>query len=310
MDDYLPIESWTSVSGGKSSAYMALNFPTDRYIFSCVLTSDPECVIRDKSLRRYCKSKLPWFDWDNGGSREVDLTLSNLRRLEQMLGKEIEWVSALFTFDEVIAGTVNPAEAKTHGARATPNSPMLPNSRMRFCTTTMKVLPVTWHVLLNSQYDYRERPVLMNIGYRWDEARRVEDWKCQRVKLPLRCDIEGRFRGKHRHTEVDYRIVEFPMYNNRVDQLDVARFWADQGWTWPRVSNCDGCFFHQAHEQLLQAQRYPERMAWWEKQEEKIGATFGNAPRREILKKAEEDSKATQLTLGLDSQDFMCLCSD
>lgn len=150
----------------------------------------------------------------------------------------------------------------------------------------------------------------MHLGYRWDEARRVRDWRCQKTKLPLRCDIQGRFAGKHRHSELDYRIVEFPMYSHQVDKLEVAKFWVDKGWVWPRVSNCDGCFFHSGSEQLFQTERYPERMEWWQEQEEKVGATFDKVSRQEIIKNARESAKTTQLDLGLDNQDFMCLCSD
>jgi hypothetical protein len=96
-----------SVSGGKTSAYMALHHPADLNIFAAVLTDDPACVIRDRSLRTYAQDKLPLFDWDRGGCRELDLTLHNLRLLEQEIGQEIRWVAAPFTFWAAIGDLVN-----------------------------------------------------------------------------------------------------------------------------------------------------------------------------------------------------------
>lgn len=34
----LNLQTITSISGGKPSAYMALHYPTDLYVFACVLT--------------------------------------------------------------------------------------------------------------------------------------------------------------------------------------------------------------------------------------------------------------------------------
>jgi len=41
------MQSITSISGGKSSAWMALSYPTDLYIFACVLIEDAACAPKD-----------------------------------------------------------------------------------------------------------------------------------------------------------------------------------------------------------------------------------------------------------------------
>jgi hypothetical protein len=70
----------TSVSGGKTSAMMALEFPTDHYIFAVVLTDHQPSAPKDKGLLREVQKRIPWFV----ASHEADLTLLNMLRLEQV----------------------------------------------------------------------------------------------------------------------------------------------------------------------------------------------------------------------------------
>ena len=42
--------SVSSVSGGKTSAYMALHYPTDKYVFAVVKTLDKNAIPKDKGL--------------------------------------------------------------------------------------------------------------------------------------------------------------------------------------------------------------------------------------------------------------------
>jgi hypothetical protein len=289
----------TSISGGKTSAYMAIYHPTDRNIFAAVLSRDPACVIADQSLRRYCEDKLPWFDWDTGGSRELDLTLSNLRELEQELGTEIEWVSSPFTFEDVIMGTIDPGIARAY-ARSVSASAMLPNKAMRFCTQALKLYPMAWHTWLSADGD----PCLMHIGFRSDEPQRVEKWGCDGIKLPTTCDLDGQFKGKHRWENVDYRMVRFPLYEDGVTNTEVRGYWSRRGWSFPTVSNCDGCFFHKSSEHRHQAKFYPERMQWWSDMEKTVGATFASRSVDEIL----HDSQLSLFEDGLDQ--FACNCTD
>lgn len=92
------MQTVTSLSGGKTSSMMALQFPTDHYIFAVVLTDQPEAAPKDSGLLRECQSRIPHFR----ASRELDLTLSNILDLEQLIGKPIDWVAAPFTFDELV----------------------------------------------------------------------------------------------------------------------------------------------------------------------------------------------------------------
>jgi len=285
----------TSLSGGKSSAYMALHYPTDVYLFAPVLTNDPACIIQDRSLRQYCQAKVPSFNWDDGGCRELDQTLFNLRKLEQELGQEIAWVAAPFTYDQLIAGDIETAIARAFG-RSSTKSAMLPNSRLRFCTESLKVYPIAWWLYLNGN----DAPWVVHIGFRADEPRRVQTWKCDRTDMTLHCDIEGRRKWQHRHTLLDYRLATFPMFQDGIDHLDVIKFWKDKGWEFPAVSNCDFCFFHRKPEMLEQHEQHGDRAKWWMEMEETAGATFGDDPLAEIIYgKAKGETEL-----------LSCLCTD
>jgi mRNA-degrading endonuclease toxin of MazEF toxin-antitoxin module len=48
----------TSISGGKASSMMAVEFPTDHYVFSVVLTDQIEAVPKDKGLLREIRREL------------------------------------------------------------------------------------------------------------------------------------------------------------------------------------------------------------------------------------------------------------
>lgn len=111
------------MSGGKTSAMMAVEYPTDHYVFAVVLTDQKEAAPKDIGLLRECQSRIPYFK----ASRELDQTLINILKLEQLIGQKIDWVAAPFTFDELIL-------QKTDYPGFRSKSPMLPNHRKRFCT--------------------------------------------------------------------------------------------------------------------------------------------------------------------------------
>lgn len=82
---------------------MAVEFPTDHYVFSVVLTDQVEIAPTDKGVLREIQDRIPGFK----ASRELDQTLLNVLKLEQLIGKKIDWVAAPFTFDELIHQTTN-----------------------------------------------------------------------------------------------------------------------------------------------------------------------------------------------------------
>ena len=47
-----------SLSGGKTSSYMAVHFPADIELFSLVRTSDLSCKFKDDSIRKIVEDKI------------------------------------------------------------------------------------------------------------------------------------------------------------------------------------------------------------------------------------------------------------
>lgn len=47
-----------TVSGGKTSAYIAANYDADYNVFSIVRTSDKNCILPDKKLRQIVSDKI------------------------------------------------------------------------------------------------------------------------------------------------------------------------------------------------------------------------------------------------------------
>jgi hypothetical protein len=95
----LPIPTVSSVSGGKSSAYMAIHNPTDHYVFALVLSSDEKLAPKNKARANKVRDRIPNFI----ASLEVDETLEAMFWLEVKIGKTFHWVAASYTFEEMMA---------------------------------------------------------------------------------------------------------------------------------------------------------------------------------------------------------------
>ena len=278
--------STTSVSGGKTSAYMALHYPTDSYIFACVRSNHPELAPTDKSLIAYCQSKLPGFI----GTYEAPETLQALRHLEQMLGQEITWISADYSLEDYVFGVTD-----LPGYRS--KKPRLYDKRTRFCTIQQKIMPIAQWCYMHGAGE----PVLQNIGFRWDEPERVEKWKCEndKTRLPVACGLTSE--NKWKYEEIGWRISDFPLYRDRVKSRHIREFWWDKPINFPEISNCVMCPFHLDSELRAQSLRYPLHLRVAMEQEAIVGHTFGDRPLAERI----EEPRINQLGL-----DFSCVCSD
>lgn len=268
-----------SISGGKTSCYMALKFEADVNIFSCVLTKDPSCRIKDKGLLRDIQNKLPQFE----GSRELDQTLINMLKLEQMLGREIKWLTSEYTYDEMLS-----------------KNKFLPNKFNRSCTFELKLFPILSYTWINYGL------VIMNIGFRLDEINRAERMmsdcdKAYKTKIPVSCSIKSKRKS---HKNIEWRLPYFPLIENGVNHFDVIKYWDDKGWKFPSISNCDFCFFHTKKQLSEQRDLFPERYSWWENKEKQFNHTFGTKPINEI-------TRYSQPSLFDFKDDFIvCSCTD
>lgn len=257
------MQSVTSVSGGKTSAYMALHYPTDHYVFACVLTNHKGSISKDKALIQECQNRIPHFV----ASHENDQTLRVVLDLEQELGKQIKWVASEFALEDFVQGVTD-----LPGYRS--GKPRLFNSLTRFCTVQQKIMPIAAYC---HNFIDAVDPVLMNLGFRYDEPKRVENWNCKndRYRMALSCPLAG---GNWKYKEFEWRISDFPLYRDRIMNADVKSFWQKKGWNFPEVSNCRFCPFHSDFQLQLQAQQFPDNLDWWMQLEAQTGHTFGKRP--------------------------------
>ena len=141
-----------SVSGGKTSAYIAANYTADYNVFALVRTTDKKCLFPDAGIRKIVSDKL---GTDFIGTLEQDEIIYTILDLEQYIGQKIDWVTGK-PFDEII---IRPGGKK-----------FLPNKLMRFCTIEMKLEPIKkwWRENIN-------QPTEQRIGFRANEIRRANN---------------------------------------------------------------------------------------------------------------------------------------
>jgi hypothetical protein len=225
-----------SISGGKTSSYMSAHYPADCDIFALVRVEDPRCSPKDKKIIQLVSDKIKT---DFIATVESDLTLKAVLDLEQLIGREVTWVTG-DTFEQVI---------KKKGG-------ILPNMMLRFCTQEMKMRPI---------FDYCQSnfgKVKMNIGFRWDEMERANNqnthFKTIVGKLPS---------GRNRWGEVEWRECAYPMIEDKVIHPQVIKWVQTTNLVFPPDSNCVGCF-HKPMQQLRKNfEDEPDKMNWFMEQE-------------------------------------------
>ena len=113
-----------SLSGGKTSSYIAANYPADYNVFSLVRTDDKKCMFPDAKLRQEVSDRL---GVEFIGTLEEDTIIYTMLDLEQYIGSKIDWVTGK-TFDDIILRKNGKVQ--------------LPNPMRRFCTVEMKIEPI------------------------------------------------------------------------------------------------------------------------------------------------------------------------
>lgn len=229
-----------SLSGGKTSSYMAVHYPADYEIFSLVTIEDKSCSPKDKGLIKKVSDKIgkEFF-----ATAESDLTLKVMLDLEQLIGREIIWVSGL-SFEKV--------NKKFTGGKG------LPNQQWRFCTTEMKMRPIFdwWFKNINEK-------VKMGVGFRYDEIERSN-----RFTTKFK-GIVGKRNTRNKWEEIEWREGFFPLIDNKITHYNVKKWAGSTNLIFPNDSNCVGCF-HKPLQQLRKNwDEETEKMEWFAKQETK-----------------------------------------
>ena len=224
-----------SLSGGKTSSYMAVHYPADYNIFSLVRINAEYCKPKDQSLVKYVSDKI---GMDFIATAESDFTLYAVRDLEQLIGKEIIWVTGL-SFEELN----NKKKA-------------LPNRDWRFCTTEMKMRPIFdwWFKNINQK-------VKMGIGFRYDEKERAD-----RISTSFK-GITGKRGNLNKWETIEWRQGYFPLIDDKVTHYRVYQWAKSSGLIFPPDSNCVGCFWKPVQQLRKNWEDEPQKMRWFSEQE-------------------------------------------
>jgi hypothetical protein len=234
------LKTVNSISGGKTSAYMCVNYPADYELFALVLIEDKNCKPKDDALIKFVSNKI---GKDFIATAESDLTLKVIVDLEQKIGKEIIWVTGN-TFEVV--------NRKATGGKG------LPNMQWRFCTTEMKMRPIWdwWFKNLNEK-------VKMGIGFRYDEMERADRLTTYFKGIV----VKSKTGNRNKWEKLEWREGYFPLIENKITHYHVKQWAKTSGIIFPNDSNCVGCF-HKSIQQLRKNfEDEPNKMQWFSDQE-------------------------------------------
>lgn len=245
-----------SISGGKTSAYIAKHYPADIDIFSLVRVEDKDNLWmkgKDEKTRQLVSDKL---GQEFLGTVEMDEIIYTILDLEQFTGREITWVTGQ-TFESVI---------KSRGD-------YLPNQMARFCTTYMKIYPI-----FNWLKENTELPVEMRIGFRPNEKSRA-DTVLERASedgFEYMDDVIGKSKNgkRNRWGKVKYRKTTFPLIEDNIQKDVIYNYWNDKDIRFAYRNNCVGCVNRQPLFLSHMQGKDPESFNWFIKQEERTGNQF------------------------------------
>lgn len=244
-----------SLSGGKTSSYIAANYPADIDVFAlCCIDSHNAGAKLDKKLvqmandrlQKYCSHQKEFV-----ATSEDPIILKTIFDLEQYTGREIIWLRGLGWEDMIEARQA------------------IPNMAKRFCTTVMKIAPI--FEFLHMRHSL---PVQMRIGYRWDEMERAERFT-DTIKYSTHCQYRPKSNTWiHRWSDLAWRVGEFPLVNDKIIHYHVKEYWDGKGIQFPEDSNCLNCFWKQPQQLRKNFDTNPQIMYWAAIMEEMKGHTF------------------------------------
>ena len=252
-----------SLSGGKTSSYIAANYPADYNVFSLIRTNDIASKFKDEKIRKLVEDRL---QASFISTAEDDTIIYTMLDLEQYIGKEITWVTGP-TFEDVI---------KNHGG-------YLPNKVARYCTTDMKTMPIAkW------RYDNIDDDVEMRFGFRANEqsrAKTMNDKLNERGMTEVKIVIGRTKTGtRNRWGVIDYCKPTFPLIEDGIFKDNVEEFWRDKPVRFAYMNNCIGCWWRGPMLLKHMADKHPEKMDWFARQEEGNKGNFkSDVSYREII---------------------------
>jgi hypothetical protein len=243
-----------SISGGKTSSYLAKHYPADFNIFSLVRIDDKDNLWmkgKDEKTRQIVSDKL---GKEFIGTAEMDDIIYTILDLEQFIGSEITWVTGN-TFEEIIK--------KNYG--------FLPNKMSRYCTVEMKLKPI-----FNWLQQNTELPVEMRIGFRPNETSRAETVlkRADENGIEFFNTVIGKRKTQNKWGLVPYRKVTFPLIENNIQKDTIYNYWNDKNVRFAYRNNCVGCVNRQPLMISHMASKDLDKVKWFEKQEINTGNRF------------------------------------
>jgi len=246
-----------SLSGGKTSSYIAANYPADYNVFSLVRTDDKNCMFPDAKIRQIVSDRI---GKEFIGTLEEDMIIYTMLDLEQYIGSKIDWVSGK-TFDNTIIKTKK-------------GTKYLPNKMARYCTTELKTIPI-----LHWMYEEVKEPVIMRFGYRANETRRA-------IKMMDKTDDDGFTSVKTTFTKLKdgrnswgvykYCKPEFPLINDNIYKDTIEEFWKDKNVRFAYMNNCVGCMHRNPLLLRKMFDKEPNKMNWFVETEKKAIKSYKN----------------------------------
>ena len=236
-----------SISGGKTSAYIAAHYPADYDVFALVRTNDKNCMFPDAKIRQEVSDKL---GTEFIGTLEDDTIIYTILDLEQYIGRRIDWVTGK-TFDKTIITTKK-------------GTKYLPNKVARYCTTELKTIPI-----LKWQYEKIKKPVIMRFGYRANEnkrAVRMLDKTNDNGFIVVKATFSKK-KGRNVWGYYEYCKPEFPLINNNVYKDTIEKYWQDKPVRFAYMNNCVGCWWRSPLLLKKMSNKYPNKMKWFAEQE-------------------------------------------
>tara|TARA_Y100000356_G_C11254204_1_gene289047 strand:- start:1140 stop:1985 length:846 start_codon:yes stop_codon:yes gene_type:complete len=232
-----------SLSGGKTSSYIAANYPADYDVFALVRIEDKRCTFPDKKLRQEVEDRIqaPFI-----ATAEDDTIIYTMLDLEQYIGRKITWVTGK-TFDKVLnsAGT-------------------LPDPLRRYCTTEMKMQPMFdwWRKEISTPCEFR-------LGFRANEtnrAKRTTEKTNNNGYLEMKA-IVGKRGTRNKWDMIEWQKPVYPLINDNIYKDHIEQYWIDKPVRFAWMNNCVGCFHKNPLLIRKMWDKHPNKIQWFADQE-------------------------------------------
>ena len=232
-----------SLSGGKTSSYIAANYKADYNVFALVRIEHEESKFPDKKIRQQVEDRIqaPFI-----ATAEDDIIIYTMLDLEQYIGQKIEWVTGK-TFDKVLdtAGT-------------------LPDPLRRYCTTQMKLEPMFkwWQTNINKPAEFR-------LGFRANEkarAKRTLSKTNNNGLLEIKA-IVGKRKTLNKWGIIEWQKPVFPLIEDNIYKDTVEQYWNNKPVRFAWMNNCVGCFHKNPLLIKKMHNKHPNKINWFASKE-------------------------------------------